>query len=78
MKLDEEEMSAVLAMTNQKGFRVFVDYLAEMQDRKITQMKKCRKEDTVKDKLQYLSCIDDVLQFFRMCRTQVAEHTQAN
>jgi len=75
MKLDEEEMQAILSLTNTKGFRVFVEYLSEIQDKKITAMKRCRKEDTVKDKLQYLSCIDDVLQFFRMCRTQVAEHT---
>lgn len=75
MKLGEDEMQSVLSMTNTAGFRVFVDYLSELQDKKILQMKKCKKEDTVKDKLQYLACIDEMTQFFRMCRTQVAEHT---
>lgn len=76
MILEHKQHESVVSMMHQSGFRIFISYLQELEDRKIEQMLNCKKEETVRDKAQYIKAIRDISQFFRMCETQIREHTE--
>lgn len=76
MIFDLEAMEKVKNMMGHQGFKVFLDFLASEEDKTVEDMLKCRKEESMRDKVQYIKGIRRIVQFFNMCKTQVAEHTE--
>lgn len=75
MILTEDEMEEVVGMMQHNAFKILIRYLQAEEDAEFERMLNRRSEETMREKAAYIKGIRSVAKFFKMCKTQISEHS---